>query len=96
LSYRFATDGFSLPYLSGFHRSALDRAWCEVTCSCTTPETFAAGIFGPRLVQCSSTELRQLSPTAGIEPATLGADVTRACATPQTFLNPHTPPPSHA
>jgi hypothetical protein len=34
---------------------------------------------------CSTTELRRLSPPAGIEPATHGSDVTCAFATPQTF-----------
>jgi hypothetical protein len=34
---------------------------------------------------CSTTELRLLSPPAGIEPATHGSDVTCAFATPKTF-----------
>jgi len=65
----------------------------EVTRIFTTPDLFAAGIFGPDIFQCSTTELRRLSPAAGIEPAAVGlVDVIRACTTPQTFQNPHTPP----
>jgi len=40
-----------------------------------------------------STELRQLSLPAGIEPATFGSEVTRAYTTPQTPQNSDTPPP---
>jgi hypothetical protein len=60
----------------------------EVTRPCATLQTLAAGIAGSSRIanRCSTTELRQLSPLAGIEPATVGlVEVTQAFTTQQTF-----------
>jgi acetyl-CoA acetyltransferase len=57
----------------------------EVSLLRAIPVSFAAGTLGSRLPNALPAELRQLSLAAGIEPATFGSDVTRACATPQTF-----------
>ena len=57
----------------------------EVSLLRAIPVSFAAETLGSRLPDALPAELRQLSLAAGIEPATFGSDVTRACATPQTF-----------
>ena len=57
----------------------------EVTRTFTTPECFCGGNHRPETDQCSAAELRQLSPPVGVEPTTVGSDVTRACTTPQTL-----------
>ena len=58
----------------------------EVTRTFTTPDLFGLGIIGTRHIQCSATELQQLSHLVGLEPTTVGSEVTRAFTTPQTFL----------
>jgi hypothetical protein len=60
--------------------------WCRSISVPHHPGFFCGGYSRLETVHRSTPELHRLSPAAGFEPATFGSDVTRACATPQTFL----------